>query len=310
MSKRLSILKTDHDGGIKRCAFTLVELLVVIGIIAILIGLMMPALSGVRKHAQAVQCASNLRQFATAWQMYVNSSAGTVCPGRLPTYAGPSSAYDVGFGRQYRPRWYELLGAQLKQYAATNPQPIEDDTWQVNGEIFVCPAVSEYRNSRNYAYGYNYQFLGNARKRPDGQWVCYPVKASRLKASQTVIATDSLGTAAGKAASARTGYYADGTKDVFAVLNKGWALDPPRLTDLSDYADPQRPAPANRSAPDARHRHKVNAAFCDGHVDLMTMQDLGYVVVRGDGSVAARDPNAHNNLFSGTGRDDDPPPTR
>ena len=75
------------SGSTHRRAFTLVEMLVVIAIIGILIGLLMPALSGTIGKARKMKCASNLKQIALAMQAYSESNAGYYPPSiNFPTY--------------------------------------------------------------------------------------------------------------------------------------------------------------------------------------------------------------------------------
>src|SRR4051794_3760021 len=64
----------------RRSAFTIVELLVVIGIIAVLLGLLLPALSRAQAAAKRVQCLSNLRQMATASVNYAANNHGSYPP--------------------------------------------------------------------------------------------------------------------------------------------------------------------------------------------------------------------------------------
>jgi prepilin-type N-terminal cleavage/methylation domain-containing protein/prepilin-type processing-associated H-X9-DG protein len=81
----------------RRHAFTLVELLVVIGIIALLISILLPTLGRAREAANSVKCLSNLRQASTALQMWFAEQKGRP----VPTNPGGMNVYQVFHEQKY-----------------------------------------------------------------------------------------------------------------------------------------------------------------------------------------------------------------
>jgi prepilin-type N-terminal cleavage/methylation domain-containing protein/prepilin-type processing-associated H-X9-DG protein len=89
--------KTTGSAPQRARAFTLVELLVVIGIIALLISILLPSLNRARETANRVKCASNLRQIGQAILLYSNDNKGPY-PRTAYIGAGAMNATDIGVG--------------------------------------------------------------------------------------------------------------------------------------------------------------------------------------------------------------------
>lgn len=298
-----------------RAGFTLIELLVVIGVVGTLIAVLLPALGRARAAGQAVQSLSRMRQVQAGWSIYAFDEDDTIVPGQPGRFANlEDNLYDVGNGKHYRPRWFASIGAKAGIFAYDVPSddPEDEHSYPVDNEVFLCPVVPDWTSTRNFPYGYNYQFLGNTRfvnnQEADGA-INFPVRFNRIKApAETVTFASCMGSAAGKPAASRTPNRSDGSRDptLHAMGGHGYALDPPRLPGNNDLCDRQNRSPEHRSAPDPRYNGRANVAFCDGHCAAMTLAEMGYEV-NDDGSVAADAPLATNRWFSGDASDKDPP---
>jgi len=223
-------------------AFTLVELLVVIGIVALLTAILLPALSGARAASQRAACAANLRQIVSAALLYCEDNAG-----------------------YWPPAHYHFLTKNLHRWHGTRPDrnsPFDFATSPLapvlrTAAISRCPSFAPLPAAGVYAfeasaggYGYNAMYLGSSIGEPSlwskamgpAQWereVC------NVPAKRTMIRNAASKIAFADAAMAVTG----------GVLIEYSFVEPP----LTQYG------PASPSM-HFRHRGLANIAWADGHV--------------------------------------------
>jgi prepilin-type N-terminal cleavage/methylation domain-containing protein/prepilin-type processing-associated H-X9-DG protein len=145
----------------KARGFTLVELLVVIGIIALLISILMPALSTARRNAQTVKCLSNLRQVGTAFQLYAADFKGAIPVVRQDIPDGVSPAKSNTY-------WMNYIGpyvAKAKFGFDASTAADKAEAWDT--VVWGCSewqgrAGNPYATTTDTGYGMNSQFWQNA----------------------------------------------------------------------------------------------------------------------------------------------------
>lgn len=163
---------------LKRKGFTLIELLVVIAIIALLMGILMPALSKARDLAMGAACRGNLKNYTLAIAMYLDDNDGKFCDADK-CYFSSSDAYSVetSIGSNYRHLRWCNGDVDLKSHPEYGGTLFP---YLMDAKAFICPAFKRLavRNSqdqffqadganiRNYKPWYNYTmnaFVGSRR---------------------------------------------------------------------------------------------------------------------------------------------------
>lgn len=279
----------------RRSAFTLIEMLVVVSIIALLMALLLPSLAGARRHTRGIKCLAHLHVFGQGMAMYADENRDMLVPGRLPKVDNCNWFADLAGRRKFRPTFVAMMSPQVgvppfadAQECGTGVDRSGEmgDRQDFASPLYVCPQVSDWTDERNGSYGYNYQFLGNSRlfdAQVATSFKNWPVRRTAVQAPvSTVAVADGMGTAAAYAPSAR-GDYDNNARDGERIGNEGFNLDPPLVDPkMGEMCDIEA---GHRSAADPRHAGRSNVLWCDGHADAQTLRDLGYREAD-DGSIA------------------------
>lgn len=138
-----------EEAEMKHRYFSLIELLIVIAIIAILAGMLLPALNKARQNVQTASCSGNLRQLGIMQTNYVDSYNGYFQPLEWKTGGTVESSWPALFA--------DIQGLPIKHrtwFAANTFGP---------SSVFRCPAQKTWGGKAyGISYGYNYSALGDS----------------------------------------------------------------------------------------------------------------------------------------------------
>src|SRR5688572_12651103 len=251
-----------------RTGFTLVELLVVIGIIALLVSMLLPALNRAREAANAAACMSNLRQINTAYHLYAHDNKG-----QLPYYlwftsAQPEyswNAYWIGVANKYGVKNDAIRCPSAKEPIPFNPplaRGFGNARYAWNGEFQTVGTAVRFSTSefRQGSYGFN-RFVGVEGRESNANYNKNSFgnnKLSGLKPSTEVPIFMDAG-------------WVDFNAEA-ATSTGSLALPPPDLQGNGVYTTSG--APQNWRFLIARHGRAINVATADGSVRRVVLDDL------------------------------------
>jgi len=283
----------------RKRGFTLVELLVVIGVIAILIGLLLAAVSSVRRQAATVKCKAAMREVAHAFFLYANDYRGYYPVARWVVPAGSG----LGVGDLY---WSDFVGpyvagGKFNQYLLKNPDQFARarasvvwgcPSWDgINAELapsFNINGTSVYENgfTMNPYPTYEADYPSDPTKTvPTAEWTVY---LDPPATSGTWYKQNQWTHPAERALVVESTLWVLGFNSVDATRQippqrseRGFGIDPrPGANHIDRYRHGRYPTPVNGLYPPERGRVLFNIAFCDGHVESMDSIVAGYRAIR------------------------------